>query len=159
MPQDVLPAAAPYPRSMLGWDEIDFRVISVDTDGRVIPSPLVVPFNYVITVRYIVQNLNAAAGWNQLSSAVVPGPNPHVITNIYAFDLNTAVTNIAVGLWSAGARIWVGYIDTPAIQEPCLWSGHMVVPVGDQVIAGFNGCVLNDDIFLHVVGHEMLLDW
>ncbi len=157
MPLDVLPDSAPYPRSMLGWDGIDYRVIAVDDAGRIVSNVGVIPFNYRVYYTVQTANFGAAAGANTLNAPVIGAGDFVVITSISAYDITSAVTSVAVGLFVGGLLYRNGYVDTPAINESAIFTGRLVLPPGHRVGAQFEGCVAGDTIYLSATGYHMVI--
>ncbi len=155
MPQDLFPEFAPYPRSMLGWDGVDFRVIAVDDAGRIITNAGVIPFNYEAYYTVQTANFGAAAGANTLLAPVIGAGDFVVITSISAYDITSAVTSVSVGLFVGGLLYPNGYMDTPAINEPAIFTGRLALPAGHRVGAQFEGCVAGDTIYLSGTGYHM----
>lgn len=155
MPLDLFPDSAPYPRTAMGWDGVDFRAIAVDAAGRVLTNAGGEPFNY--QNYYTVQTVNfaAGAGANTLLAPVIGAGLFVVITSISAFDVTSAVTSVAVGLFVGGLLYRNGYMDTPAINESAIFTGRLVLPAGQRVGAIFAGCVAGDTIYLDATGYYM----
>ena len=159
MPDFVFPYQAPYPRSCMGWDGDEFRVISVDTNARIIPSEVPTVFNYKDAYRRRAVDLTAAAGVNTLTLAG-PGANELlVITTMVAWNAISVATRISMGEITGATPRRVTSMVPAAIGECAIWSGNMYVEIGWTPWCEIQGCVLNDDIFFEATGYLMRIAW
>lgn len=157
MPLDVIPDSAPYPRAALGWDGIDYRVLAVNAAGELVFPGGMIPFNYDRIHHSTTVNFAAGAGVNVLPAPPIAGTEIVVVSSLSAFNITSAVTSIAVGKTVGGQVYVAGYLDTPAIREPAIFNGAMVLAVGEQAWSEFRGCVAGDTIYLHVTGYYMVI--
>lgn len=155
----MLPHQTPYGRQMMGYDGDNFQVVSIDGARRLIPSVIPTPFNYKNAYHRIGSNLNAAAGWDDLT-LIAPGANEVlVITTMYAYDATTNITEIMVGMITGATTYNVQWIAPTAIGQPCRWSGVMICEAGYAPWAGFAGTAAGDDIWFYATGYVMRTAW
>lgn len=177
MPLFLYPREAPYPRSFLGWDGQDFRVVSVDVDGDLqadvlesalpagaataanqatilsrMPSWL---FNYDDAYHETVTELNAAAVNHWLLTPAPGATEILVITTMVAWDVDTNVTLIIFGMRTGAVSTDVHVYRPTAVGDHAIWSGHMYVAAGYQPQAMFWGTAAGDDIHFHATGYVM----
>ncbi len=100
-------------------------------------------------------NKSAAAGQNFLTGTAVPANRVHVVTVANALNFSTTNTDIAIGLAHGSVS------PNLVAQSPPLKAfgpsaiGTFVLGAGDQIYAQFDGCLLNDDLYLQYLGYRM----
>ncbi len=115
-------------------------------------------FSYDDVVYETLSNLNAAAGVNSLVSTTPLAGQVHVITSICAHNVDTACTRISVGRLRAAVYYAMENVLPTAPYDMATWSGWLPIENGDQIFAWFDGCALNDDIYLDINGFRMTLE-
>lgn len=155
----VLPGDAPYPRSALGWDGVDYRVLSINDDAR-LQAPLVPRvFNHYGQYRQQVVELNPGVIDYILYGTACPVGLLFKITNIYAFDSTTNITSIHIGT-RLGVQLYDIHAYAPtAAGDPLMWNGEIWVDPTYQIFAQYNGSLVGDDLFLNIHGYIMLGVW
>ena len=154
---EIVPPAAPGPVSVLGWDGAQFYVIRTDDEGRQIVRGEDQLWNIQSRYAESKENLNAAAGVNDLAISATPAFHYRVVTNVTAFNRTTAISRI---LLSSGAASDSRAIDIKlptAIYDALRWTGTLVLEPMDYLTARFYDCVAGDDIFMYVRGFYMTL--
>lgn len=155
----LIPEQIPNGRQVMGWDGVDFRVLDIDVNARLVPPSIPLYFNYKDAYHQIGSDLNAAVGWDDLTLAG-PGANEIlVIKTLYAYDATSNITQIFVGM-IAGATTYNVHTRFPtAANIPAVWSGTMICEAGFAPWAGFAGTVAGDDIWFTATGYIMRTDW
>ena len=159
MPLDLIPDSAPYPRSLLGWDGIDYRVISVDLEGRVIPSVVPTLYNYDEQYREQVFDLNPGVVDFVLYGTPCPAGHVYKVTNLYAYDVDTNITSITFGTRLAADHLEIHTCACAVVRDPVMWDGEIWVDPGYMIYALFTGSAVGDDLYLNIHGHLMLSTW
>lgn len=100
-------------------------------------------------------NLNAAAGANTIATPAVPANTLWVITAVEAVDNQTNPTRISLiintGVTGCTIRDGAGV----GIARSVTWTGDAVMPSGWYIQAYFEGCTLNDDLYLNAIGRTI----
>jgi hypothetical protein len=104
-----------------------------------------------------VADTNAGAGTQTLSGTVVPADRIWVITAAHAVNSTSAITRAVVNAYVNGVYVRIAHIETPVIGEPCTFSGHIPIPVGDKLTAHFYGVVAGDTIRLRYTYYTMVI--
>ncbi len=158
MPQDLFPPFSPYPRSLLGWDGVDFRVIRVDDQGTVHARGEDQLFSYRLNYSSLVEVPNAVLGDNNLNCPPCDPDRVLVVTTIVAWNADNACTYLMTGISTGAGSRWVRRAVAPVADSSVEWSGHLYLDEGDFVRAYFRGCVLNDSLSLMVTGYTFTRD-
>ena len=136
--------------------------LKVDSDGHLQADILSIAggsllFKYESQVSGLSQNLNAAAGTVTLNSSAVPANRLWVIKFAAAYNTVSAITKISIGYDVSGV-LWVNNVILgPAIDQPVVSNGEMILIEGNKVSAVFDGCVAGDDIYLAINGYRITL--
>jgi predicted RNA-binding protein associated with RNAse of E/G family len=100
-------------------------------------------------------NLNAAAGTNNLIGTAVPAGKIWCITNAGGINATSATTRIFVYVAGLANSVLIADKFAPIAAEWVLDNGLFYLQAGDQVAAQFQGCTLNDDLYLRYAGYQM----
>lgn len=155
-------------RLVFGYDGADYRVVKVDTSGNLVAAllanqnvqargygwvsaawqknPLLI--GYSGTGSEEVKNLSAAAGVNVLNGTVVPAGE---IWNVYAahlLDVNNATVQDRIGVTVSGVDVVMASTATLAASIYYPWNGSVILSPGDKIFGVFEGCTLNDDLYM-----------
>lgn len=102
-----------------------------------------------------VSDLNAAAGTNILQGTAVPAGEVWVIQSIRGVNVNSIPTLVELRVQSATIMAVLEIATPAAANESVLWSGAIFIKEADRTSARFEGCVLNDDLYLDIWGYKM----
>lgn len=117
-------------------------------------QPLV--FSYSTNYLERVFTLSAAVGANTLTLTAVPANTLRVITNLTAFN-NTSPTTFTDVDTGAGSPL-LAVVGALTARMPLIWSGWVFMAAGQACRGYFEGCTLNDDLYLDAVGYDMTLN-
>ena len=177
---EIQPTGAPYPRTVLGWDGTDWRVVAVDGLGRLQMDVLSNAnldgalqsvgtdrlnvrgedqlFSYKEEYIWAVKALAVGAGHQVLDSNVVAGGEARVLTNVIAYNDVTVNTYMYLATRRGIVNWQFSRTMSPVIGEGLQWSGHIYLPAGDLIRAYFRDCVANDNLYMFLHGYEMTLE-
>ena len=134
--------------------------LKVDSDGHLQVDILSIAadsllFKYDGQVVEKISDTSAAAGSNLLESTAVPAGKVQVITSVCAFDYDTAITEVGIGITVGGVYHTHNITTNPGIREPVLNNNKLILAAGNKIYASYGGCVLNDDLYLYVNGYQI----
>lgn len=110
-------------------------------------------WGYDGVVREVKVNLNAAEGFDQLLTTVVPAGQVHVIQRIVARDFDKAIVTINIKVTSATVDYFIKSVKTTVANQTVVHDQEIVLGVGDRIKAEFFDCSPGDDIYLDIVGY------
>lgn len=99
--------------------------------------------------------LTAAAGLNELVFTTVPAGEVWVLTAICMVDLQTDPSVVAFFIRNDGPDVNLFVVNSPGAGEWTYLTGWWVIPAGSTLIAYYNGCTLNDDLYADACGFKM----
>jgi len=150
----------------VGTDEID-----VNVEASVLPTGAATSakqdtliakfqdqaFTYEGQVYEKVTHKMLAAAHYTMTGAACPADTVWVINGIMAYDWQTALGALYLGLDKAGVQYWQA--GTGAIAAKAAYNTYtpMILVEGDKVAAYFYGCALNDDLAMFYNGYSMTL--
>lgn len=138
-------------------DNLQAALHSVNTDELVVRGEdqlFSLKDNYLEQVL----ELNASATADGLNGTAVPEGEWWIVNSIHAYDIDTVVTRIEIGVRRNSTTYVVNTIFPTVTREPATFTGHLVLKEGDFVRAYFMGTVLNDDLSLNIVGYKMTVE-
>lgn len=98
----------------------------------------------------------AAGATEEYSSTPVPEFSSHVYTSITAFNINNASTRLTIMLETQdGTKVVLARVETPAVFEPAVFHGELLLVQHDKITVESVGAVANDDLHLHIAGYEI----
>ena len=101
--------------------------------------------------------LSATAGTNFLAGTAVPAGEIWVVTSLRGVDVNTSPSSLTLQAYDGTTTIVLARKLSPGINTDVIWSGQAFLKAGDYIQARFDGCTLNDDIYLDIMGYKMKL--
>ncbi len=104
-----------------------------------------------------VKNTDTIAGSVAITSTAVPAGEIHVINHIVAFNTVSAVTTCNVYHRSGAANFTLRRVSAPAQNAEIIVATPIVIMGGDDIRAYFIGCILHDNIQLHISGYKLSL--
>jgi len=153
--QEVFPIHAPMPRALLGWDGTDYRVVLVDTAGRVRVRGEDQLFSYKDSV--VDKSSGAPSGANGYRvSSDVPAGTVWVITQMCAYDLTTATTIHGYRISRGGVDydIYEPRVAFAATQRSNI-SCQLYLVAGDHITVFFVGALAGDTCVVILHGYSM----
>lgn len=137
-----LPTEEHFNKGQWGWDGSVWRKL-----GMV--------WGYEDTLAVVKSELSAAAGQNVLDTAAFAAGFVYVVQAIVGIDINSNPSQIRLLAVSSGNFVPLLQTATPGADTPVLWTGHMTLKEGDYIRVRFQGCTLNDDLYVYVLGYKM----
>jgi hypothetical protein len=119
-------------------------------------NPLLLGYSAIISKA--LSNLSAAAGTNYLSSTAVPAGEIWVITTASMLNATTAFTQATIIVSISGNNQYFQSKASPIQNEKVIWNGQAILKEGDTVVGAFDGCTLNDDLYLQFAGYRVDID-
>lgn len=115
-----------------------------------------ITFDYVASqVSESVKDTDTIAGNVTLASTTVPSGETHCISHILAFNNVSAITSISVYHRTSATNYSLRRVIGPAADQEIIVATPIIITAGDDIRAYFVGCVLHDNIQLHIVGHKL----
>lgn len=136
------PAEEYFKDGVWGWDGTQWRKLNLT-------------WGYADRWSEQVIELNASAGTNSLLTTAVPAGYVYILQAASVRDVNTAATREAIMAFNGSVAYWLMVKDTATVNMPYMWQGEIVLKAGDQVRGYFEGCALNDDLYLQCWGYKM----
>lgn len=136
------PTEAYFDKGLWGWDGSVWRKLGL-------------VWNYEDTLAVAASNLSAAAGQNVLDTAAFGAGFVYVVQAIVGIDITSAPSQIRLLVVSDGNFVPLKQVATPGVDTPVEWTGHITLKAGDKVRVRFQGCTLNDDLWVYVLGYKM----
>jgi hypothetical protein len=119
-------------------------------------QPLIWSYSSRLSER--VSNTSAAAGQNTLNSSAIAAGYVAKIEAVEAFNDTTNPTLIRLAVIGGGNTQVLARVATPGISVPLLLAQTITLAAGDVMRAIFDGCALNDDIYLDIWGYQMKIN-
>jgi hypothetical protein len=107
------------------------------------------------TVIESVKDTDTIAGDVLLSTTPVPAGETHEITSVLAWNSVSAITRIFIQLVSGGSNVKLRRKTGPAIDEEIMLNNSVTLHAGDYLQGYFIGCILHDNIQIHIAGHKL----
>jgi hypothetical protein len=96
--------------------------------------------------------LNAIAGFNTLAGTVVPAGEIWHVQAVNGWNDTRIIDRIELSAVINGQAMMLTYAQPTIIGRPIIWTGQITLNAGDYLLAGYNGCTLNDDLYLSYSG-------
>ncbi len=153
----ILPSHAPYPKAALGWDGTQYRVLAVDDEGR-LQADLVASALPEKTGRmYRVEHTKVGAGNYAMVGHTVDAGTVFVATLMGAYNEDSALTSIHMGVWDTVENSWFAFRAGTATFIPLVWAGQAFVQAGYQPKVYFSGASGGDVLILVYSGYTLVL--
>lgn len=100
----------------------------------------------------------AVAGQNELLSAAVPAGYVYVVQAVSLVNLNNAVTSAVISITTGSAYPVLTEAAPVAAGIFTKWTGAATLAAGDKVYSRLQGCTLDDDLYLDILGYKMKIN-
>jgi len=149
-------------------DSVDTDELVVNVDESVLPEGAatetslqgiednvpdqLIGYRNVYRDRIIVAN--APEGDNTLNANEVIADRLHIVTSIMMYDRDSAIAKCSLSVYNGSNTYELMHAPSLAADTALVWTGRVILKVGEYIRGYMEGVILNDNIYLYVHGWQ-----